>query len=1129
MANANLDEFYSAEGTSEEEWQRVYDLRYCTILVPFEGDPHSNSNSGCPKEKHGSLAPQTVQVKQEPEELKEEDMSETTVSSSVEKMMTPELVHLVTPRATPARPGPKGPQSADSTPTPQKKEMDSDDQEHDMMTDDHSGLTEHDPLTIYLTADTHPRASRQPSPKNPDMDMSGDDDEAETECFHDAATSLEMDETVNSLDIRQQENPHQYNSGGDDGREDHTSSTRSDNNKRKRHWELSPSKRLLQPVEPHPSKRIALSLSSSRSQGAERIASSGLLRPRSFSPSVSPSPSIWLTPPQAGNPEQLDTSWVAAASTFWRKQDWKGLEELYDELKGESMEETELGQVVDQFLAKQDAPAEEGKPNWSREFVLLRCVALHRVRVHEKPDAIGQELYSPTLSSRPNSWRGSTPGFGNRLGVVRRSVSPYPVGLKPRARSSPAWSPGPASPGSIADFVEERRADRARQQRSAGQGSQIKSVFKHRFAAGLKTVGELLPFWKDVEKGHTDVKEEVVVPLVPAGRALSVIAAFESQAEQVHQDRQLSVPMRSRSGSVLSTTAGWNPDRVGRSVSPAPSSIAELIGRGHAARAASASSAATASTTPPANVMEHINTVCRNEGYPIVVENSPQLGNHAIASRDIPQGEGLLRAIPYAAEVFDNYKKRMCQVCLLYHNRGSFTHRCQDCDQVYFCSEACKAIAMDPQMGCHLKVCRTLRKLATWNSDRHTKSIIKLLLQVLMNHWRERQGIPTAYQSRKVLMMKEKEEVANGSGIGGDKLIGRADVEGATEKITQTLAATTIASTTPTTTLTPSSSPQPSSELNSNSNSNNSNNNDHEDENRTQEPVENDFFDVLRLQSHFEDWDDEDQKDWNKQSHVVLSLLEMAGLTEMASQPGSEAEGEGKQELHTLTSLDVKKLISALESNAFGMFDRTKKKPVCFGRAIYPIASFFNHSCECNATAVQADGSTEEVTGDAVLGLIDQENEEFNKKKFSAAGTITPSSSSLSASASASSLADTTKSESTTSTPLESGTATPVEEEEGEGAMATSPVTADPYESRVGEFRMMTFFSIRDIPKGQDITISYIDTEMPLQARRLALLTDYHFHCCCERCIREEKSGPTKTSKPTKKKSTPPKPKNKRK
>ncbi|KAG0264160.1 hypothetical protein BGZ95_003644 [Linnemannia exigua] len=445
--------------------------------------------------------------------------------------------------------------------------------------------------------------------------------------------------------------------------------------------------------------------------------------------------------------------------------------------------------------------------------------------------------------------------------------------------------------------------------------------------------------------------------------------------------------------------------------------------------------------------MEHINRVCRSEGYPIVVENSPQLGNHAVASRDIPQGEGLLRAIPYAAEVFDNYKKRMCQVCLLYHNRGSFSYRCQDCDQVYFCSEACKSIAMDPRQGCHLKVCRTLRKLATWNSDRHTKSIIKLLLQVLMNHWRERQGIPTAYQSRRALEKEreEREKMVDADGLKAGIVSTGTDLEAITKEVAKLLEATTIMPTTTTATASPS---QPSSEPNNSDKVNN----------RIQEPVENDFFDVLRLQSHFEDWDDEDQKDWNKQSHIVLSLLELADLTEMAT-------GPEEKELHKLTSLDVKKLISALESNAFGMFDRTKKKPVCFGRAIYPIASFFNHSCECNATAVQADGSTEEVTGDAVLGLVAQEEEEFNKKKVAAAGATTPSSS-LSTSASASSLTETTESESGTSTPLESGTVTPVEKEGTEEGETATLVIADPYDSRVGEFRMMTFFSIRDIPKG---------------------------------------------------------------
>ncbi|KAG0289661.1 hypothetical protein BGZ96_006818 [Linnemannia gamsii] len=418
--------------------------------------------------------------------------------------------------------------------------------------------------------------------------------------------------------------------------------------------------------------------------------------------------------------------------------------------------------------------------------------------------------------------------------------------------------------------------------------------------------------------------------------------------------------------------------------------------------------------------MEHINTVCRNEGYPITVENSPQLGNHAVASRDIPQGEGLLRAIPYAAEVFDNYKKRMCQVCLLYHNRGSFSHRCQDCDQVYFCSLACKSVAMDPHVGCHLKVCRTLRKLATWNSDRHTKSIIKLLIQVLMGHWRERQGFLTAYQSRRALEQQQQQQEREQKEQEQEK--GTTAVDGSSmETATKLLETTSISSSTtpPPAPPTPISQFPPPPQQHSFTVPREQDQGQNQDQDRIQEPVENDFYDILNLQSHFEDWDDEDQKDWNKQSNTVLSLLELAGLTEMASKSGGP--------LHTLTSLDVKRLISALESNAFGMFDRTKKKPVCFGRA------------------EQAEGSTEEVTGDAVLELIEQE--EIFKKE-----APPPPVSSLSTSGSISSLAVTTDFErgTGTSTPTESGTgtATPAELEEGGSEtrtpVATAAIVADP-------------------------------------------------------------------------------------
>lgn len=625
MENSNLNEFYTAEGTSEEEWQRVYDLRYCTILVPFE-DNHSLNDQT--EVKHDSVTTQTEQeVKKEQEE--QQDMDEQGVSVKMSSVVTKtttittkttttsERVHLATPRATPARPEPDAALSVSSTPTPHARKQgqdgdgdDSDDQDDSMMTDDHCGLTEGDPLSRYLTAETHlGSTSSGSSHKNVDMDMSGGDDDEKTEEFHDATLGIELNEdngTINSLRISQHDSSHQFNSEDDSA--DYLSPSHS-GNKRPRHWELSPSQRLLHTVDPHPSKRIALSISSSGLHGVDGIPSRGLLRPRSFSPSSSPSPSIWVTPPMALSAEHSDRAgsgapdapvqhpWVATAPNFWKKQDWKVLEDLYEELNGENMAESELGQVVDRFLAKQES-LQEGKSKWSRDFVHLRCVALHRVRVQETPDAASQELYSPTMSSRTmssrtRSWRGSSPGFESRIGAARRSVSPYPVGLTRRAGSTPVWSPESASPKSIADFVDERRADRARQQHRTADQGYIKSVFKHRFAAGLKTVGELLPFWKDVEKGHTDDKEEVVVPLVPAGRAHSVIAAFESQAAQA-QERQNSLPARSRSGSVMSITGGWNHESMGRSSSPAPSSVAELISRGHAARVASASASISA-------------------------------------------------------------------------------------------------------------------------------------------------------------------------------------------------------------------------------------------------------------------------------------------------------------------------------------------------------------------------------------------------------------------------------------------------------------------------------------------------------------------------------------------------------
>ncbi len=137
----------------------------------------------------------------------------------------------------------------------------------------------------------------------------------------------------------------------------------------------------------------------------------------------------------------------------------------------------------------------------------------------------------------------------------------------------------------MTDFVNHQRIERNQRQRDLGQGYQLKSIFKHRLASGLRTVGQLLPFWRDVEKGNTDEKQKVVVPLVPAGRAQSVIEAFESQSEDIAYRTGSNF---SRAGSVISSRCSDHEGLGTTSSRSSVASVAELIARGHSSRAASA-------------------------------------------------------------------------------------------------------------------------------------------------------------------------------------------------------------------------------------------------------------------------------------------------------------------------------------------------------------------------------------------------------------------------------------------------------------------------------------------------------------------------------------------------------------
>ena len=89
------------------------------------------------------------------------------------------------------------------------------------------------------------------------------------------------------------------------------------------------------------------------------------------------------------------------------------------------------------------------------------------------------------------------------------------------------------------------------------------------------------------------------------------------------------------------------------------------------------------------------------------------------------------------------------------------------------------------------------------------------------------------------------------------------------------------------------------------------------------------------LQSHYEEWSEKDQKDWNKMKKFILPLLDQA---HMESDP-----------------LEIMHWVSKIESNGFGLWGIGKD--ICMGRAIFPEASYFNHSCKPNCTSEQ-EGTT---------------------------------------------------------------------------------------------------------------------------------------------------------------------------
>ncbi|KAJ3219123.1 hypothetical protein HDU81_000401, partial [Chytriomyces hyalinus] len=261
-------------------------------------------------------------------------------------------------------------------------------------------------------------------------------------------------------------------------------------------------------------------------------------------------------------------------------------------------------------------------------------------------------------------------------------------------------------------------------------------------------------------------------------------------------------------------------------------------------------------------------------------------------------------------------------------NVKSESERCVECDQVYYCSHACKQTHADT----HALLCRQMRRLATSKLGLHEKSVLQLVLCVLVQRQKERGQIV----ERDVTVIMENEQN-----------------EGSLDGCIQSALHNPL------------------------------------------NPCQPRYCHVTALESHYADWTGETKKEWRKAVSLLESLAMEAHLLDDTLI--SDSHGDTYE-------LVLMHLISKIESNGFGIWAQRKRrkgrnldslasqtqslsvnelgannaspiKPtgpdhvsddddddgfqgvadsgVCVGRAVYPFASYFNHSCDPTCESIQ--------------------------------------------------------------------------------------------------------------------------------------------------------------------------------
>lgn len=141
------------------------------------------------------------------------------------------------------------------------------------------------------------------------------------------------------------------------------------------------------------------------------------------------------------------------------------------------------------------------------------------------------------------------------------------------------------------------------------------------------------------------------------------------------------------------------------------------------------------------------------ETDPIRIERTEDKGRFVVSSRQIEEGEIIMRSIPYTVIVCHDFTKLFCRSCT--QRISSRPEICKKCHQVVFCNDTC-AVSSNPETFHSHFECQALQKMTNpkYNS-KVDKDMARILIHMLSRRFLEKASLNEANPSISFAMIEE--------------------------------------------------------------------------------------------------------------------------------------------------------------------------------------------------------------------------------------------------------------------------------------------------------------------------------------------------------------------------------------